>query len=201
VGRKTPTVGEPNLITDSHVKHEKVPIPAERGICCLSVVTPTAALLSGCSQAETSAEKNVPAGKKGVLVNVDKKGVILKGYDVVAYFKQGRAVKGNPNYSSRYGDATYYFASEEDKARFEKAPAKYAPQYGGFCANSMRKRKLADVDPDQFYIYKGKLYVCSSSSALKEFSSRPDVNIPAADKNWQFYQPPNNPALRRYLGG
>ncbi|MBV8278456.1 MAG: YHS domain-containing protein [Verrucomicrobia bacterium] len=167
----------------------------------ISVVTPTAALLSGCSQAETSAENKGPAGKRGVLVNVDKKGVILNGYDVVAYFKQGRAVKGNPNYSSRYGSATYYFASEEDKARFEKAPAKYAPQYGGFCANSMRKRKLADVDPNQFYIYKGKLYVCSSSSALKEFSSRPDVNIPAADKNWQFYQPPNNPALRRYLGG
>ncbi|MBV8351135.1 MAG: hypothetical protein JOZ21_02530, partial [Verrucomicrobia bacterium] len=79
----------------------------------ISVVTPTASLLSGCWQAETSAEKNVPAGKRGILVNVDEKGVILKGYDVVAYFKQGRAVKGNPNYSSRYGGATYYFASEE----------------------------------------------------------------------------------------
>jgi hypothetical protein len=83
----------------------------------ISVVTPTAALLSGCRQAETSAEKKVPAGKRGVLVNIDKKGVILKGYDVVAYFKQGRAVKGNPNYSSRYGGATYYFASEEDRTR------------------------------------------------------------------------------------
>jgi major membrane immunogen (membrane-anchored lipoprotein) len=67
----------------------------------ISVVMPAAALLSGCSQSETSAEEKVPAGKRGVLVNVDKKGVILKGYDVVAYFTQGRAVKGNPNYSSR----------------------------------------------------------------------------------------------------
>ncbi len=29
-------------------------------------------------------------------VNVDSQGVILKGYDVVAYFKQGKPVKGNP---------------------------------------------------------------------------------------------------------
>lgn len=184
----------------------------------VSVITPKAAPAAGqqapeatnsalgkdqmlLAQAEASAEKKVPEGEKRIVVNVDKKGVILKGYDAVAYFKRGRAVKGNPNYSSRYGGATYYFASKEDKAEFEKAPAKYAPQYGGFCANSMRKRKLADVDPNQFYIYKSKLYVCSSSSKLKEFSSKPDINIQAADKNWQFYQPPYNPALRRYLGG
>ena len=29
-------------------------------------------------------------------VNVDGKGVILKGYDPVAYFKQGKPLKGNP---------------------------------------------------------------------------------------------------------
>ena len=30
-----------------------------------------------------------------------------------------------------------------DKAEFDKTPAKYAPQYGGFCANGMSKRKLS----------------------------------------------------------
>jgi YHS domain-containing protein len=152
------------------------------------------------AQADTSGQKKTRAGKKRNLVNVDKNGVILKGYDPVAYFKQSKAVKGNPKYSSKYGGATYYFASGEDKAEFDKAPVKYAPQYGGFCAHSMSKRKLADIDPNQFLIYKGKLYVCTASSSLKEFSTKPDVNIQAADKNWDYYQLPTSPGFSRQFG-
>jgi len=140
------------------------------------------------------------AGEKAPKVNVDSNGVILKGYDPVAYFKQKRAVKGDPKYSSSYGGATYYFASADDKATFDKTPAKYAPQYGGYCANSMLKRKLKDIDPNVFFVYKGKLYVCSSPKAGKAFYSDPDTNIKKADKNWEFYQPPTNPGFRREFG-
>jgi YHS domain-containing protein len=140
------------------------------------------------------------AGKKP-LVNVDKNGVILKGYDPVAYFKQNKAVKGDPKYSSKYEGATYYFASAEDKAEFDKSPAKYAPQYGGFCAHSMSKRRIADIDPNNFFIYKDKLYVCTSATALKELRAKPEPHIQAADKNWEFYKVPSNPGFRRYLGG
>jgi YHS domain-containing protein len=152
------------------------------------------------AQTETTGQKKTDAGKKRPLQNVDKSGVILKGYDPVAYFRQNRPVKGNPKYSSRYEGATYYFASEEDKAEFEKTPAKYAPQYGGFCANSMSKHKLRDSDPNQFFIYKGKLYVCSGEAAIKEFSAKPDLKIQAADKNWEFYQPPSSPGFNRQFG-
>ena len=68
------------------------------------------------AQADTSGQKKNRADQKRPLVNVDKNGVILKGYDPVAYFKQSRAVKGNPKYSSKYAGAIYYFASGEDKA-------------------------------------------------------------------------------------
>jgi YHS domain-containing protein len=152
------------------------------------------------AQAETAGQNKADAGKKRPLRNVDKNGVILKGYDPVAYFRQSRPVKGNPKYSSKYEGATYYFASEEDKAEFEKTPAKYAPQYGGFCANSMSKHKLRDSDPNHFLIYKGKLYVCSGESAIKEFSAKPELKIQAADKNWEFYQPPSSPGFNRQFG-
>jgi YHS domain-containing protein len=153
------------------------------------------------AQVDTSGHKKTRAGKGHNLVNVDKNGVILKGYDAVAYFKQNKPVKGNPKYSSKYGGATYYFASGEDKSEFDKTPAKYAPQYGGYCANSMSKRKLADIDPNQFFIYKGKLYVCTAASSLKEFSAKPDVNIQAADKNWDYYQQlPTSPGFSRQFG-
>src|SRR5437868_7676865 len=38
-------------------------------------------------------------------VNVDKSGVILKGYDPVAYFEENRPVKGDPKFSSTYRTA------------------------------------------------------------------------------------------------
>jgi YHS domain-containing protein len=110
--------------------------------------------------------------------------VILKGYDPVAYFRQGKAVRGNPSLISTYHGATYLFASKADKAEFDKNPAKFEPQYGGFCANSMAKGQRKDIDPNVFYIYKGKLYVCSTPAAAKEFSRDPDANIAKADKNW-----------------
>src|SRR5205823_5076713 len=131
------------------------------------------------------ARKGAKAAPK---LNVDKNGVILKGYDPVAYFKQGKAVKGNPSISSTYHGATYYFASKDDKADFDKSPAKYEPQYGGFCANAMSQRRLSDSDPNAFLIYKGKLYVCSNAPAMKTFGTKPEVNIPKADANWRLYQ-------------
>ena len=149
--------------------------------------------------AQADAGSNKP-GAKGPKVNVDQNGVILKGYDPVAYFKQNKAVKGDPKYSSSYGGATYYFASSADKSEFDKSPTKYAPQYGGFCASSMRKRKLKDIDPNVFAVYNDKLYVCSTPKAKKSFFSDPKANIKKADANWQFYQPPSNPGFRRELG-
>jgi YHS domain-containing protein len=117
-------------------------------------------------------------------LNLDSNGVILKGYDPVAYFTQNKAVKGNPTYKTTYEGATYYFSSAADLATFKKSPSKYVPQYGGFCANSMAKRKVSDSDPNAFFIIKGKLYVCSSPEAVKEFRSNETENIRKADQNW-----------------
>jgi YHS domain-containing protein len=70
----------------------------------------------------------------------------LKGYDAVAYFKQlGKPVKGNPEIKSSFQGATYLFASAQNKADFDKDPAKYAPQYGGFCAYGVTIGVLADI--------------------------------------------------------
>jgi YHS domain-containing protein/membrane-associated phospholipid phosphatase len=118
-------------------------------------------------------------------VNVDSQGVILKGYDAVAYFKQGKPVKGHPEIKSSYQGATYLFASAEDKSNFDKDPAKYAPQYGGFCAYGVSVGVLADIEGPDGFVYKGKLYVCGNKDAGKDFNTDLDSNIEKADANWQ----------------
>jgi YHS domain-containing protein len=127
-------------------------------------------------------EKDSPTGK----LNVDSEGVILKGSDVVAYFKEGKPVKGSPAIATSYRGATYLFASAANKAEFEKDPAKYVPQYGGFCAYGVASGVLADPEgPSAFLVYKGKLYICGNQGALKSFRSDIDSNIDKADKNWR----------------
>jgi YHS domain-containing protein len=76
-------------------------------------------------------------------------------------------------------------SSAADLATFKKDPAKYVPQYGGFCANAMSKRKANDIDPTVFFVVNGKLYVCSSPAAEKEFRSNETENIKKADENWE----------------
>jgi YHS domain-containing protein len=119
-------------------------------------------------------------------VNVDSKGIILKGYDAVAYFKEGKPVKGNPAIESAYQGAIYLFASAANKADFDKDPAKYAPRYGGFCAHGVADGVLSDPEgPGAFTVYKGKLYVCANQGGLKSFKNDINGSIDKADENWR----------------
>ena len=129
------------------------------------------------------AEETAQPARKARL-NVDSNGVILKGYDPVAYFIRHQAVKGNPAIQTRFGGAIYYFVSVADKVAFTKNPSRYVPQYGGFCAYHMSKGEFKDSDPAAFLIYKGKLYVCAGADGAKEFRSNIDENMRKADDYW-----------------
>src|SRR6187551_3819835 len=85
------------------------------------------------------------------LVNINKVGVLVDGYDVVAYFTDGKPAMGSAAFSSSFEDATYWFASVEHKALFDADPAKYAPQFGGFCAYAVSRKGLRPIDPAVFH--------------------------------------------------
>ncbi len=65
-------------------------------------------------------------------VNKDSFGVAIKGYDTVAYFTEGRAVKGKSEFSHSWNEATWHFASADNRDLFAADPDRYAPQYGGY---------------------------------------------------------------------
>ena len=133
-----------------------------------------------------SNEPNKAKGSESAKVNTDGNGVMLKGHDAVGYFEQGKPIKGNSALESTYGVATYLFASASDKAEFDKDPARYAPQYGGFCAYGVLKGALDDFeDLFVFTIYKNKLYLCGNPGALEIFMTDIDKNIEKADTNWR----------------
>jgi YHS domain-containing protein len=110
--------------------------------------------------------------------------VMLRGYDPVAYFEQGKAVRGKRSIWSTYNGVTYFFASTADKTKFDQNPKKFEPQYGGFCARSMANGRKVKSDPTLFSIHQGKLYVHSTPALKSQFTSDPATHISRADNNW-----------------
>ena len=108
----------------------------------------------------------------------------LHGYDAVAYFKAGRPVIGNDSLVHVHEGAAYRFSSEENLATFKADPARYAPQYGGFCAFGVSVGKKFDGDPHLWKIEDGKLYLNLNEEIYATFLEDVDGNIEKADRTW-----------------
>lgn len=124
-----------------------------------------------------------------IIENVNEKGVAIQGYDLVAYFSEGRAAKGNFYYSSIYQGITYYFLDKKNLNQFMISPEKYLPQYGGWCAYQMSVfggNTKQEIDPNLFKIIDGKLYLFSANS-LELWNKTPyDYNIKRANVTWEL---------------
>jgi hypothetical protein len=111
-------------------------------------------------------------------------GLALSGHDVVAYFKQGRAIEGRPEHALKWRGAVWRFASAETQMAFEMNPRAYAPRFGGYCALALSAGRLAPSDPGVFAIHEGRLYLAASPSALARWQADPTTHIAAARAEW-----------------
>jgi len=108
----------------------------------------------------------------------------IKGYDTVAYFTAGKALKGNESFTFQWHDMTWYFSTKENRDLFAASPEKYAPQYDGYCAWAMTESRKAITDPEVWKIVDGKLYLNCSMTAYEKWSRDIPGNIKKADTNW-----------------
>jgi YHS domain-containing protein len=120
-------------------------------------------------------------------VNVTTDTIGLKGYDPVAYFTSGQPTPGADQYTYRWKGVTYRFASAEDLQLFKANPEKYLPQYGGYCAYAMSLNRIADIDPSEWTIVDGKLYLNNGFFAQSLWSLNKSGNIASGDRNWPQY--------------
>jgi YHS domain-containing protein len=124
--------------------------------------------------------------KRIQLFNLEK-GLAAEGYDVVAYFS-GKAQKGNASLAVVYQGVRYHFSTEANKEAFKKNPAKYEPQYGGWCAYAMGATgEKVEIDPETFKILNGKLYLFYNklfNNTLKTWNKDEQSLRTKADANW-----------------
>lgn len=108
----------------------------------------------------------------------------IKGYDPVAYFKAGKAVKGDAKFAFTWKGANWLFANQQNLDLFKANPEKYAPQYGGYCAYGTAKGRKAPIDPQAWTVLDGKLYLNYDSDVKATWDKDRPGYIQKADKNW-----------------
>ncbi len=106
------------------------------------------------------------------------------GYDVVAYFSEGRAVRGVRDFEASHDGARWLFSTAANRDAFIANPQRYAPQYGGYCAYAVSQGYTAKGDPNQWTIDGGRLYL-NFNRAVKTLWRR-DIPgyVSAANANW-----------------
>ena len=120
--------------------------------------------------------------------------VVLKGHDPVAYFVEGRPVKGSPQISYDWDGARYHFSSTRTRDLFAANPDRYAPQFAGYCTGSMSRGVRNEGNPEAWAIVDGKLYVTGAPDAASAAKQREimlkdrdylALRIPKAEQHWR----------------
>ncbi|OCP19417.1 hypothetical protein BC361_30910 [Ensifer sp. LC54] len=110
--------------------------------------------------------------------------VAIKGYDPVAYFTESKALEGSPQYSYRWLGANWQFASAENRELFIREPTRYAPQYGGYCADGVSFGTVTtNIDPKAWRIIEGKLFLSYDPGAAEGFEKNPNKLVDSK-KHW-----------------
>ena len=117
-------------------------------------------------------------------VNANQNDLAIKGYDTVSYFTESSPVKGSDKYTAAYNGAIYHFSSESNRDLFKANPAKYAPQYGGYCAMGVAMNQKFDTDPSAWHIESGKLYLNLNKNVQKKWLTDVPGFLETSQVNW-----------------
>lgn len=119
----------------------------------------------------------------------DSAKVAMRGYDSVSYFTEGRPAKGSPEFSHVWDGERYLFASAKHRELFASDPARYAPQFPGYCASSLAGGQVVAPNPEYWVIIDGKLYLFGGALGPERFRANPAL-IHKAEQNWPRLRKP-----------
>jgi YHS domain-containing protein len=114
----------------------------------------------------------------------EKDGVALRGHDPVAYFTEGKPVRGSREHTADYKGTTFWFATQAHRDAFVASPERYAPQYGGYCAYGAASGYKAVTDPTAFSVVGGKLYLNYNADVQAKWSGDVTAYVRKADRRW-----------------
>tara|TARA_R110000823_G_scaffold101498_2_gene218072 strand:- start:173 stop:649 length:477 start_codon:yes stop_codon:yes gene_type:complete len=131
-------------------------------------------------------------------INTNGNDLAIQGYDPVAYFTQEKPTIGSNDFTATYKNAIYLFSSEQNRDLFRASPAKYAPQFGGFCAYGVTKGRKFDTDPTAWRVVDGKLYLNLNKDVQKVWLENVPGYITNANQTWPTIKSFTDSALETF---
>jgi hypothetical protein len=127
----------------------------------------------------------VAANALATAPSVAQDALAIRGYDPVAYFTDGRPMPGRPDIEYQWDEHTYRFATLEHRELFKADPARYAPQFGNYCAMALAKGQTVVANPENWLVSDGKLYIFGSPAPAGPALFQKDLagNITRANEN------------------
>src|SRR4029079_2292516 len=119
-------------------------------------------------------------------------GVAIEGFDPVAYFVDGTAEQGKPEFEANLWGAVWRFRNEGNRASFLAHPDVYGPQFGGYDPADIARGVTIAGNPRFFVISAQKLYLFSRDDQRHALAADPERFLYEDGKRW--------PALLEQLG-
>ena len=134
------------------------------------------------------AEMKAPPSAALPHYNLGADKVALGGYDPVGYLTKNQALKGRKELTAAHRGVTYQFATVENQGLFLAAPDKFLPTFGGWCATAMAKGEKVEIDPTNFKVTNGRLFLFFKAfygNAIKDWNKDEAKLTARADANWK----------------
>lgn len=121
-------------------------------------------------------------------LNIDDSKIALQGYSPVSYLDLGLAQHGLKQFTSEVEGIKYYFTDQDQKQTFDANPAKYQPQFGGWCATGIAIGAKFRTDPNKFLVSNERLYLFLYDlevDAQQLWLADPESMQSKAEGNWK----------------
>jgi YHS domain-containing protein len=127
--------------------------------------------------------------------------VMLLGHDPVSYFTKGQPERGKPEIKVSLPERTYYFSNDAQRQLFIANPAKYEPQYGGFCSSGAAYAIKLGSDPTAWTIHDNRLFIFGDVLGKTAWEIDPAWNVRHGDALWPeaAAQGWRGQSLKRYI--
>lgn len=123
--------------------------------------------------------------------NVDADGLAIQGYDPVAYFTVNKAVVGDSQYFVKWNGAVWHFSDDQNRSRFIADPLRYAPQFGGYCANGLSDGHRVSGNGRHWRIIDDQLFLFYSAWGRLQWAIDVDSQRQLASENWLRFKSPD----------
>lgn len=124
-------------------------------------------------------------------------GYAAAGFDVVSYFEAGEPEQGSDEFTLTHNGVKYRFASAANMQKYLSNPARYRPQYGGYCALGLTVGRKFPVDPSIYKLVDDRLYFYRNYRFRDKWTKNAHRNIELANHNWELVRHIDDAALAK----